>query len=180
MNNGILFLSANQRAKRQRIDKHGRFAALAKLKELKGSKHKYEISENVDNVYDEVDEAEYSNRVTTRALDDWIEDGKSINNIQTFPFLILNLTMLIMQDGTGYVEDGREIFDDDEEDLPRKSVNKSKKGENKKRLRDISDPVQGKGSIKSLFGNAVPKKKEVGPINSIISLSKYCFVSGQC
>lgn len=51
---------------------------MAKLKELKGSKHKCEISDDVDNVYDEVDEAEYSNRVTTRALDDWIEDGKSI------------------------------------------------------------------------------------------------------
>lgn len=52
---------------------------MAKLKELKGSKHKCEISENVDNVYDEVDEQEYSNRVTNRALDDWIEDGKLID-----------------------------------------------------------------------------------------------------
>ncbi|KAG4074677.1 hypothetical protein HA402_004548 [Bradysia odoriphaga] len=128
--------TANHRAKRQRIDKHGRFAALAKLKELKGSKHKYEISEDVDNVYDEVDEQEYSNRVTSRALDDWIED-----------------------DGTGYVEDGREIFDDDEEDLPRKNVSKTKRSD-KKRVKDIGDPVQGKGSIKSLFGNAVPKKKD--------------------
>lgn len=72
--------SASHRTKRQKIDKHGRFAALAKLKELKGSKHKCEISEEVDNVYDEVDETEYSNRVTTRALDDWIEDGKFIVN----------------------------------------------------------------------------------------------------
>lgn len=74
-----------------------------------------------------------------------------------------------ISDGTGYVDDGREIFDDDdEEDLPRKNVNKSKKGENKKRLRDISDPVQGKGSIKSLFGNAVPKKKDVSQIEYIL------------
>lgn len=72
----FLFTAANQRAKRQKIDKHGRFAALAKLKELKGSKHKYEISNDVDNVYDEVDETEYSNRVTARAQDDWIEDGQ--------------------------------------------------------------------------------------------------------
>lgn len=57
---------------------------MAKLKELKGSKHKYEISENVDNVYDEVDEQEYSNRVTNRALDDWIEDGKLIDTNKTF------------------------------------------------------------------------------------------------
>lgn len=51
---------------------------MAKLKELKGSKNKYEISDDVDNVYDEVDEQEYSNRVTSRALDDWIEDGKFV------------------------------------------------------------------------------------------------------
>lgn len=65
-------------------------------------------------------------------------------------------------DGTGYVEDGREIFDDDEEDLPRKNVNKAKRSD-KKRVKDIGDSVQGKGSIKSLFGNAVPKKKDVRP-----------------
>lgn len=131
---------------------------MAKLKELKGSKHKCEIDDNVDNVYDEVDEQEYSNRVTSRALDDWIEDGEKFSFFVAFT----NNKCMNVSDGTGYVEDGREIFDDDdEEDLPRKNVNKSKRGDNKKRVRDVSDPVQGKGSIKSLFGNAVPKKKDV-------------------
>lgn len=84
-----------------------------------------------------------------------------VSRLEDIHIYLVNNNTTLLPDGTGYVEDGREIFDDDEEDLPRKSVNKSKRADNKKRVRDISDPVQGKGSIKSLFGNAVPKKKDV-------------------
>lgn len=69
-------VSANSRAKRQKVDKHGRMSALEKLKQLKGkgSKHKYDVDE-LENVYDTVDESEYSERVLQRQEDDWIEDG---------------------------------------------------------------------------------------------------------
>lgn len=71
--------SAAQRAKRQKTDKHGRLSALEKLKQLKGrnSKHKYDVDE-LENVYDTIDEREYSQRVLQRQEDDWIEDGMHI------------------------------------------------------------------------------------------------------
>lgn len=72
----MLAFTATSRAKRQKVDKTGRLSALEKLKQLKGkgSKHKYDVDE-LENVYDLVDESEYSNRVLQRQEDDWIEDG---------------------------------------------------------------------------------------------------------
>lgn len=46
---------------------------MEKLRQLKGSKHKYEVSE-LENVYDEVDEKIYSKTVMDRQNDDWIVD----------------------------------------------------------------------------------------------------------
>lgn len=75
-----MFLSASGRQKRQKLDKQGKFAALQRLKDLKGSKNKYEVSD-VDRVYEEVDEKEYGRKVLERA-DDWIvDDGRSYNKL---------------------------------------------------------------------------------------------------
>lgn len=77
------------RSRRTKLDRHGRNAALEKLKEAKnkGSKNKYDIGE-VDNVYEEVDEKEYSKRVQRRQEDDWIiDDGKFTLVFTTFAIL---------------------------------------------------------------------------------------------
>ena len=68
----FIYPTAQPRAKRQRIDKSGRSAALEKLRKLKGSKNKCELSDNIDNVFEEIDEAEYAKRTDFH----WIEDCK--------------------------------------------------------------------------------------------------------
>merc|ERR1711874_908857 len=85
---------AANRSRRQKKDKGGRFAALQRLRDNreKGVKLSYEVEE-VKNVYEMVDEADYADEVKKRRDDDWIVD-----------------------DDGGYVEDGREVFDDDLDD----------------------------------------------------------------
>lgn len=69
-------ISVQPRAKRQKIDKGGRFAAFERLRSLKGSKNKCQIEKEVDNVYDIVEEREYVKKAAKLYGNDWIEDGK--------------------------------------------------------------------------------------------------------
>lgn len=85
----------------------GKAGALAKLRQLKKEGRKHLDVKEEEPLYDEVDEDEYCDLVVKRQKDDWIVD-----------------------DGTGgYVEDGREIFDEehvssDEDDARRSKARK--------------------------------------------------------
>lgn len=136
--------SAEQRSKRRRIDKHGRFAALEKLRNVKaaGGKNKYEVDE-VKNVYDEVDEAEYAKIVNDRAREDFVDDDDG--------------------SGYGYVENGREVFDEDEleDEGPSRSKKKDKSQKGKKRSREETTPATGRKSLKSFFNKERETKVKI-------------------
>ena len=111
------------RAKRQ-SRRRGSAARSSALEELKASresgKRKLEDVDDIDNVYDIVDVDQYSELVSSRQNDDWIVD-----------------------DDGGYVEDGREIFDEemgDEIDGHRSSkAEKSGKKGNPSKVRKKAD-----------------------------------------
>jgi len=125
---------AQGRSRRQKIDKKGRLSAFEKLRKAKASglKNKYEVEEE-QNVYEVVEEGEYSEMVRQRQEDDWIIDD----------------------DGAGYVEDGREIFDDDMNQDDTSDSGASRKKEDKKKNKNIVKPgTKPKQDIKSMFAAA--------------------------
>ncbi|XP_032865986.2 DNA polymerase alpha catalytic subunit isoform X2 [Tyto alba] len=129
---------AASRSRRERKSRRGQQEALERLKKAKaGEKIKYEVEE-FTGVYDEIDEEEYSKMVRERQDDDWIVDD----------------------DGVGYIEDGREIFDEDLDDDALGSSRKGKGGRtstvDKKNVK--KSVVSKPNTIKSMFIASAGKK----------------------
>ena len=129
---------ARNRSRREKKDRHGRKAAFEQFREARsGQRPRYVISEE-HNIYEEVDEEEYSKIVRNRQDDDWIVD-----------------------DGTGYVEDGREIFDEEPEAIVTATKRKSAGTANAKPAKNPNiRPTDSKPkSIRGMFAAAAAKPK---------------------
>ncbi|KAL7018678.1 hypothetical protein ACKWTF_010860 [Chironomus riparius] len=130
------------RTKRRKVEKRSA-TAFERLRELKqsGSKNKW-VNEDDSKVYDEVDEDEYTKIVSNRACD-WIVDD----------------------DGAGYVEDGREIFDDVDDDYEVQSNSNKRKSVPKKKGKLPEEPAAKKKSLKNFFSTKDVKEKESSSVN---------------
>eukprot|EP00112_Aurelia_sp_Birch-Aquarium-sp1_P010022 Seg2162.5 transcript_id=Seg2162.5/GoldUCD/mRNA.D3Y31 product="DNA polymerase alpha catalytic subunit" protein_id=Seg2162.5/GoldUCD/D3Y31 len=126
--------SAGRRSRREKKGSTGAKKALEKIRKYRetGEKAEYEIEDPAD-LYDVVDEKEYAKIVRKRQEEDWIVDD----------------------DGNGYVDDGREIFDDDLNEDPEDAPKKKKDQKQEK-----AKPKINSSKITDLFMAKSKKKKE--------------------
>lgn len=135
------------RPKRRRVDRTGRLEALEKIRSLKGKKNKYDVNE-MQNVYDVVDEEEYKERVLKKAGENWLEEDEEGD----------------------YIEDGREIFDDDESFAEPAGSKKYKKAQQKKAEAATAEPeTKSHQKISKFFAN-MPTKQVVPDLASDVVL----------
>ncbi|VEN38662.1 unnamed protein product [Callosobruchus maculatus] len=142
--------SEESRPKRMRRDTSYKAKAFEKFKQLKsGNRNKYEVEE-LDSVYEVVDEKDYVKKVLSRQDEDWIVDD----------------------DGSGYIEDGRDIFDDDLDSESIAHAQASGKEKGKKRKKKAVSENAGKGNLQQMISNMPTKKKEEVKIDDDAMLSE--------
>ncbi|XP_062521858.1 DNA polymerase alpha catalytic subunit-like isoform X2 [Corticium candelabrum] len=124
-----------RRSRRSKINS-AKVAALDKIRQAKsGIRPEYKPKE-VEDVYELVDDDEYGDIVTRRREEDFVIDD----------------------DGTGYADDGREIFDDDLEQ-PMQAAKRAKLDEKKKKKSNVQRMTTQPKNIKSMLLTVGPKKQ---------------------
>jgi len=147
---------AGSRSRRERnVRSRGRKSALEAFKNNRASgRTRNDDDDEIENVYEMVDENEYSEMVAKRINDDWLVGGAD-NGLEE-----------------EYYEDGREVFDEDVEDTG-KAGNKKKAGggANKSKAKSSDNKVNstsGEDTVTSMQGRSIknmlanmPSKKKV-------------------
>ncbi|EYC39595.1 hypothetical protein Y032_0650g1135 [Ancylostoma ceylanicum] len=121
--------------RRESARQQSRRSALEAMKEARrsGKAHRVDLDSLIGNVYEEVDEDEYNEIVRKRQAADFVVDD----------------------DGSGYVDHGADIFDDEEDEEDDMVDRKSKK-----KRKDKKDPTQKKG-LDSYFAPAAHDRGKV-------------------